>query len=82
MFAFIRQKYHYSMEFDPNYPTINMSGFKGCKWKDRYGKSKEAIYPNPPEERGKEVDLCEYFDRYHTGEMKTSRSCSGFFYII
>ena len=57
VFAFICQKYNSRMAFDPTYPDINMSNFKEYKWKDLYGKLKEAIPPNTPEEKGKEVDL-------------------------
>ena len=38
--AFLCQKYNSSMVFDPNYPVINASNFKECKWKDFYGKLK------------------------------------------
>ena len=68
VFAFLRQKYNSRMAFDPTYLAIDMSDFKDCGWKDYYGKFKEAIPPNYPEERGKEVDLCGYVESNHTGE--------------
>ena len=49
VFAFLHQKYNSRMGFDPTYPTMNMSDFKRCKWKDFYGKLKKAIPPNAPE---------------------------------
>ena len=41
------------MVFDPTYPVINMSNFKKCKWRYFYGKLREAIPTNAPEERRK-----------------------------
>ena len=63
------------MTFDPNYFVINMNDFKECKWKDFYGDLKEAIPPNAPEERGKEVDLHGYVDRDHAREKKKRMYC-------
>ena len=51
--AFICQKYNSRMAFVPTYPAINMIYFKECKWEDLYGKLKEAIPPNAPEEMEK-----------------------------
>ena len=59
-----------------------MSDFKECKWKDFYGRLKEASPPNTPEERGKEVDLHGFVDSDHAGEKKTRRSRSGFFMFL
>ena len=70
------------MAFDPIYSIINMNEFKEWKWKDFYGDLKEAIPPNAPEERGKEVDLRGYDDSDHAGENKIRRSCSGFFIFL
>ena len=67
------------MEFDPTYPTTDMNAFKECKWEYLYGKWKEAIPPNYPEEKGKEVDLRGYVDSNHARENKTRRFCSVFF---
>ena len=70
------------MAFDSTYPTINMSNNKEFKWKDFYGKLKESIPTNVPEERDKEVDLCGYVDINHTGGKKTRRSCSYFLIFL
>ena len=80
--AFIRQKCNYRIAFDPTYSATNMSDFKDCKWKEFYGKLKEAITPNSPEERGKEFDLRGYIDSDHTGEKKTRRYRSVFFTFL
>ena len=82
VFAFLRQKYNSRMAFDPNYPFIDMNEFKECKWKDFYGYLKEAIPPNAPNKRGKEVDLRGYVDSDHAGEKKTRRSRSGSFIFL
>ena len=65
VFELLRQKYNSRMAFDPIYSIINMNEFKEWKWKDFYGDLKEAIPPNAPEERGKEVDLRGYDDSDH-----------------
>jgi hypothetical protein len=41
--------------FDPTYPEIDMSVFKECDWKEFYGNIMEAIPPNTPESRGKDI---------------------------
>jgi hypothetical protein len=56
-----------------------MREFKECDWTDFYGDVKEAIPPNAPEPRGKEVGICLlYVDSDHTGERLTRRSRSGY----
>ena len=82
LFAFLRKKYNSRMVFRPTYPAINMSDFKQCKWKELYGKLKEAIPSNAPEERVKEVDLRGYVDIDHAGENKTRRYRFGFFIFL
>ena len=37
VFVFIRQQYNSRMEFDPNYPVIDMNDFKECKCKNFMG---------------------------------------------
>ena len=78
VFAFLCQKYNSVMAFEPTYHVINMNGFKECNCKDLYWYLKEAIPPNSPEERGKEVDLRGYVESDHAGEKNTRRSWSGF----
>ena len=57
-----------------------MSLFKDCDWKQYYGNAKEAIPPNAPEARGKEVDLRLFVDSDHANDQCTRRSRTG--YII
>ena len=59
-----------------------MSVFKECDWKTFYGDATEAIPPNAPEARGKEVDLRLYVDSDHAGEHVTRRSQTGFFIFL
>ena len=56
-----------------------MSAFKECDWKTFYGDVGEAIPPNAPKARGKEVNLRLYVDSDHAEEELTRRSRTGFF---
>ena len=82
VFSFLCQKYNSRMAFDPTYPAIDISGFKECKWKDFFGKLKEAIYPNTPEEMVKEVDLLGYIDNDHTGEKENKEVSLRIFHLL
>jgi len=55
-----------------------MSDFKKCDWKQFYGEAKEAILPNAPEPRGKDVDLRMFVDSDHAGDKLTWQSRTGF----
>jgi hypothetical protein len=58
LFTYLDKKHNAtSIVFDPTYPSIDMTVFKECDWKHFYGNVKEAILPNAPAPRGKEVDL-------------------------
>ena len=70
------------MVFDPTYPEINMTVFKEFNWKEFYGNVKEALPPNAPLPRGKEIDLRMYVDSNHVGDHSNSRSRTGFFVFI
>ena len=82
VFGYLRVKHNARMCFDPTYPEIDMGSFKECDWKTFYGDAKEAIPPNAPEARGKEVDLRLYVDSDHAGEELTRRSRTGFFIFL
>jgi hypothetical protein len=59
--------------------VIDMSVFKGeSDWKSFYGDVKEAIPPNAPPTRGKDVDLRMFVDSDHAGDKRTRRSRTGF----
>ncbi|KAI2500781.1 hypothetical protein MHU86_13705 [Fragilaria crotonensis] len=64
--------------YDPSYPTIDMTSFKECDWKAFYGNVEEAIPPNAPKPRGKDVDLRMFVDSDHAGDKRTRRLQSGF----
>eukprot|EP00804_Cyclotella_cryptica_P014744 CCRYP_021054-RA/>CCRYP_021054-RA protein AED:0.43 eAED:0.43 QI:0/0/0/1/0/0/2/0/144 len=54
-----------------------MSDFKECSWKQFDGNVTEAIPPNAPEPRGKDVDLQMFVDSDHAGDKLTRRSRTG-----
>ena len=82
MFSYLKIKHNSRMVFDPTYPDIDMSQFKECDWKAFYPGAKEAIPPNMPEPRGKDVDLRLFVDADHAGDKTTRRSRSGFFIFM
>lgn len=78
LFNYLEKRHNARVVFDPTYPTIDMSVFKECDWKAMYGNVKEAIPPNAPEPRGKDVDLRMYVDSDHAGDKRLRRSRTGF----
>ena len=78
IFGYLKSKYNSRLAFDPTYPEIDMNDFKVCDWREFYGDVKEAIPPNMPEARGKEVDLRMYVDSDHAGDKLMRRSRTGF----
>ena len=68
MFAYLEKKHNARIVFDPTYPEIDMSVFKECDWKEFYGNIKEAIPPNAPESRGKDIDLRLFCNSDHAGD--------------
>ena len=54
---------HYSrLVFDPSYPDIDHSNFWESDWTNFYDGAMEAIPPNIPPPKGKEVDLCVFIE--------------------
>jgi hypothetical protein len=82
MFGFPKINHNLRMAYDPSYPTIDMSAFKECNWKQFYGDVKETIPSNAPEPRGKEVDLRMNVDSDHAGEKWTRQLRTGFFVFL
>jgi hypothetical protein len=78
LFAYLDKKHNARIIFDPSYPTIDMTVFKECDWKHFYGNVHEAIPPNAPPPRGKDVDLQMFVDSDHAGDHLTRRSRTGF----
>jgi hypothetical protein len=57
LFTYLDKKHNAQIIFNPSYPTIDMPVFKDCNWKHFYGNVHEAILPNAPLPRGKDVNL-------------------------
>ena len=78
VYSYLKAKHNSRMAFDPSYPKIDMSSFQEHDWLNFYGDVKEALPPNAPEARGKEVDLRLFVDSDHAGDKLARRSRSGF----
>ncbi|KAI2513193.1 hypothetical protein MHU86_1231 [Fragilaria crotonensis] len=78
LFNFLEKRHNARIVFDPTYPEIDMRAFKECDWRAFYGNAKEALPPNAPTPRGKDVDLRLFVDSDHAGDKKTRRSRTGF----
>ena len=61
-----------------NWPGIDERDFKECDWKSFYEDVQEAITPDAPEPRGKEVILRMFVDSSHADHKKTCRSRMGY----
>ena len=61
IFRYLNSHHNSRVVFDSTYPTPDMSMFQEHDWFYFYGDVKEAIPPNAPEPRGKEVDLRIFF---------------------
>jgi hypothetical protein len=57
IFNFLDKRHHARIVFDSSYPIIDVRDFKECDWKAFYGNVHEAIPPNAPVPRAKDVDL-------------------------
>jgi hypothetical protein len=77
IFAFLKNKHNSTMVFDPTYPEINENEFMECDWTNFYGDVKEAISPDAPKPRGKEVDTRLFVDSSHADDKRTRRSRTG-----
>jgi hypothetical protein len=78
LFAYLNKKHNACIILDPSYPTIDMTVFKECDWKHFYGNVHEAIPPNAPPPRGKDVDLRMFVDSDHASDHLTRQSRTGF----
>ena len=78
LFNFIEKRHNARVVLNPTYPTIDMEAFKDCDWKAFYGNVQEAVPPNAPVQRGKEVDLRLFVDSDHAGDQHMRRSRTGF----
>jgi hypothetical protein len=79
IFGYLKPTHNYMMAFDPTYPKIDPARFNdGADWKDFYGDVKEALPPNMPEPRGKDVVFSLYKDSDHAGDPLIRRSRTGY----
>ena len=82
VYAYLKGRHNSRMAFDPTYADIDESVFLKCDWKNFYGEVKEAIPPDAPEPRGKEIELRMFVDSDHAGDKLKRRSRTGFFIFI
>ena len=82
LFNFLEKRHNARVVFDPNYPMIDMSSFKECDRSLFYGYLHEAIPPNAPEPRWKDVDLCMFVNSIYAGDEQTRRSRTCFLIFL
>jgi hypothetical protein len=71
LFAHLDKKHNAQIVFDPTYPDIDMTVFKECDWKHFYGDVHEAILPNAPPTRGKDINLHMFVNSNYAGDQLT-----------
>jgi len=57
VFCYLKRRHNSRLVFDPTYPEIDWSKFVKHDWQHFYGDVTEAIPPNAPVPRGKEVEI-------------------------
>jgi hypothetical protein len=57
LFNHLEKKHYARIVFNPSHPDIDQSVLEDCDWKAFYGDVIEAIPPNAPPPRGKDVDI-------------------------
>lgn len=82
VFSYLRKRHNSRLVFDPTYPEIDGNQFIEHDWKHFYGNVCEAIPPDMPKPKGKEVDIRMFVDSDHAGDTSNRRSRSGFFIFI
>ena len=75
--GYIKQHKKMRLMFDSGYPVVHEKWFKDYDWYDFYRDAKEAIPPNMPEPRGREVITTCFVDANHAGNVVDRRSQSG-----
>ena len=68
--------------FDSAYPKIMDTWFQEYDWFDFYRDAKEAIPPNMPEARGRDVNITCFVDANHAGNVKDRRSQTGILIFV
>jgi len=82
LYAYLKIKHNSRMAFDPTYPDIDLENFPEHDWQEFYGDVKEALPPDMPMPRGREVDLRIFVDSDHAGDAKTRRSRTCFYIYL
>jgi len=82
VFCYLKRRHNSRLVFDPTYPEIDWSVFVEHDWKHFYGDVSEAIPPNAPVPRGKEVEIRMFVDSDHAGDKLIRRSRSGYFVYL
>ena len=73
MMGYLKCNHNSLLFFDPTYPDIDFDTFDdGAEWKMFYGDVTKSIPPNPPDPRGKAVDLRMWVDSDHAGDKITT----------
>ena len=80
IFAYLKRHARSRIVFDPTNPDMSDKDFITVDWSEFYRDAEEAVPPNAPEPRGREVKLYAFADASHAANMVTRRSHSG--YII
>jgi hypothetical protein len=79
----LKKKRNARKVYDPTYPRLDHSQYKGNKdWRNFYGDVNEAIPPNAPQPRGQSVMLRCYVVLDHAENHLTRRSQTGLIQTI
>ena len=68
--------------FDSAYPKIKDTWFQEYDWFDFYLNAKEAIPPNMPEVRGRDVNITCFVDANHAGNVQNRKSQTGLLIFV
>ena len=74
--GYVKLRLNTKLVFDPSYPNIDNNNFWEY-WTDFYEGAVEALPPNTPSPRGKEMNLCMFIDSNHAGDKWTRLSRTG-----
>jgi hypothetical protein len=77
IFGYLKRHERSAMVFDDTEPSFNPSRFRECNWSEFYLNAEDALPPNMPEPRGKEVSTTCFVDADHAGCRVTRRSHTG-----
>jgi hypothetical protein len=77
IFGYLKRHERSTMVFDDTEPSFNPARFRECDWSEFYPDAEDALPPNMPEPRGKEVSTTCFVDADHAGCRTTRRSHTG-----